>query len=118
MVVFAFETRNPLVRRWEEWIPAKGYDFIDATGTRVRWESNVETPVVGDVVRFTTRYTSRSWDSQQYSSSTLRFLDAKTLASFLTDAGLVIEQQFGDWDRQPFSPSSPEIITIATRRGG
>jgi hypothetical protein len=43
----------------------------------------------------------------------LRFLDAGRLPAFLSDAGLAIEEQFGDWDRQPLTATSPEIITIA-----
>jgi hypothetical protein len=45
--------------------------------------------------------------------STLRFLDADSVSWFLSDAGLAIEEQFGDWDRQPLTDASPEIITIA-----
>ena len=45
----------------------------------------------------------------------LRFLDAETLAAFLSDAGLVIEEQFGDWARNPLTATSPEIITIARK---
>ncbi len=112
---FAFETRNPLVRRWEEWIPENGYEFTDRTGVRVRSESNVETPVRGDVVRFTTTYTSPSWAAPERSHSTLRFVDATTLASFLSAADLTIEEQYGDWDRQPLTDTSPEMITIARR---
>ena len=50
------------------------------------------------------------------SRSTLRFLDTDALSSFLDDAGLVVEEQFGDWDRSPLTATSPEIITIAGRR--
>jgi hypothetical protein len=46
---------------------------------------------------------------------TERFLDAATLSAFLSDAGLAIEQQFGDWDRRPLRDTSPEIITMARR---
>ncbi|MBV9281391.1 MAG: SAM-dependent methyltransferase, partial [Chloroflexi bacterium] len=46
----------------------------------------------------------------------LRFLRKETLETFLSDAGLTIEEQFGDWDRSRFTPASPEIITIAQRR--
>jgi hypothetical protein len=35
------------------------------------------------------------------------------LSSFLSDASLAIEAQFGNWDRQPLTDTSPEIITIA-----
>jgi hypothetical protein len=35
------------------------------------------------------------------------------LSAFLSGAGLAIEEQFGDWTRQPLTGASPEIITIA-----
>ena len=75
----------------------------------------VESPVAGDLVSFTHTFTSPGWDRPQVSRSTLRFLDADALSSFLSDAGLAIEEQFGDWDRQPLTGTSPEIITIARR---
>jgi hypothetical protein len=43
----------------------------------------------------------------------LRFLDPEPLYSFLLEAGFEIEEQFGDWGRQPLTATSPEIITIA-----
>jgi ubiquinone/menaquinone biosynthesis C-methylase UbiE len=43
------------------------------------------------------------------------FLDPNALSSFLADAGLAIEEQFGDWTRAPLTGASPEIITIARR---
>ena len=110
---FAFETRNPLAREWERWTPERGVAFIDRDGTAVRFETEVETPVAGDVVRFTNSYRRADWDRAQRSPSTLRFLAADTLASFLAAAGFVIEAQYGDWDRSPLTASSPEIITIA-----
>lgn len=111
--VFAFETRNPLVREWERWTPDHGVDFIDRDGTVVRFETEVETPVIGDVVRFTNSYRRADWQQAERSHSTLRFLDAEALASFVTVAGFVIEAQYGDWDRSPLVASSREIITIA-----
>ena len=110
---FAFETRNPLVREWERWTPQHGVEFSDRDGTVVRFETEVEAPVVGDVVRFTNSYRRADWDRAERSPSTLRFLAADTLASFLAAAGFVIEAQHGDWDRSPVTASSPEIITIA-----
>lgn len=112
---FAFETRNPSVRAWEHWTPDNAVEAADATGTVVRMEHDVETPVEGDVVRFTTTFTSPAWQQPRGSRSSLRFLDAAALSSFLSGAGLVIEEQFGDWDRQPLTDASPEIITIARR---
>lgn len=112
---FAFETRNPPVRAWERWTPANAVEVADASGATVRMAHEVETPVEGDVVRFTATFTSPGWDRPQLSWSTLRFLDADALSTFLSDAGLVIEEQFGDWTRLPLTDTSPEIITIARR---
>ncbi len=110
---FGFETRNPLVREWEAWTPANAVE-VDAGGTLVRMEHHVDT-VEAETVAFTTTFTSPGWDGPEVSRSTLRFLTAEGLASFLARAGLEIEDQFGDWDRSPLTGSSPEIITIARR---
>ena len=79
-------------------------------------EHEVETPVVGELVSFTATFSSPTWEQSITSHSTLRFLNAEKLNEFLTDAGLMIEAQFGDWDRSPLTAASPEIITVATRR--
>jgi SAM-dependent methyltransferase len=112
---FAFETRNPSARAWERWTPDNAVEAIDTSGAVVRMEHDVDTPVDGDRVSFTTTFTSPKWDQPEVSRSTLRFLDAGSLSSFLSAAGLAIEEQFGDWDRQPLTATSPEIITIARR---
>ncbi len=112
---FAFETRTPLVREWDRWTPGNEVEATDAAGAVVRMEHEVETPVEGDVVRFTTTFTSPSWERPQVSRSTLRFLDADSLSSFLSGAGMTVDEQFGDWNRNPLTDTSPEIITIASR---
>ena len=48
---------------------------------------------------------------------TLRFLDAASLSVFLGDAGLAIEQQFGDWDRRPVGGAQPLLPAGSGRRG-
>lgn len=115
---FAFETRNPLVRGWETWTPDNAVEIVDDTGTLVRMAHQVQMPVDGRTVSFTTTFSSPDWNRPQYSRSTLRFLDADSLLLFLIDAGLGIEAQYGDWDRSPLTETSPEIITIVRRREG
>ncbi len=112
---FAFETRNPLVRAWERWPERYSGEVTDATGAVVRCEYRVETPVVGGVVHSISTFTSPGWDRPEVSYGALRFLDAASLSAFLSGADLMIEEQFGDWERQPPSDTSPEIITIARR---
>ena len=111
---FAFETRNPIVRSWEKWNIEYSDEVIDHNGAAIR-ASHKTHPPVGELVSFSTTYTSSLWPEPMVSHSTLRFLSAKSLEAFLNDAGLVIVQQFGDWDRSPATGSSPEIITIARR---
>ena len=109
---FVFETRNPLVREWESW--PRELEFVRGDAV-VRMAAEEERLVDGDRVSFAMTYTSPGWDRPQSSRSTLRFLDRAALSAFLSGAGLAIEQQFGDWDREPLTDASPEIITVARR---
>lgn len=113
---FVFESRNPLVREWEDWHVRYSGEVVDPAGSVVRCACEVEMPVEGDLVAATHTYTSPSWDRPRQSRSTLRFLDPVALSAFLTDAGLAVSEQFGDWDRSPLGDGSPEIITVARRR--
>ncbi len=112
---FAFETRNPLARGWEHWATEYTGEALDATGTTVRCEYQVETPVEGGVVRGVSTFTSPGWEHPEVSRGALRFLDRDVLSAFLSGAGLAIEEQFGDWTRRPLTDTSPEIITIARK---
>jgi SAM-dependent methyltransferase len=111
---FAFETRNPAARAWERWTAEQVTEVSDGTGTVVRMTNEADGPV-GDTVSFTSTYTSPRWPAPKLSRSTLRFLDAPAVASFLAEAGLAIEQQYGDWDRSALRAVTPEIITVARR---
>ena len=113
---FAFETRNPLVRAWRNWTPEHAREILHR-GSSIRMETRVETPMTSDLVSFTHTFSSPDWDRTETSRSTLRFLDLDALAAFLSDAGFTIDTQFGDWERQPLTDASPEIITIATASG-
>lgn len=112
---FAFETRNPLDRAWERWPVEYSAEVTDASGAIVRCAYEVETPVEGDVVRSISTFSSPGWDRPWVSREALRFLNAAALSACLSNAGLVIAEQFGDWSRRPLTDTSPEIITIARR---
>jgi SAM-dependent methyltransferase len=112
--VFAFETRNPLVREWESW-PRRFARRIVHDGDAFVMTTTID-EVEGELVTFTHTYTSPAWPSPRTSQSTLRFLPAASLARFLAEAGFEIAEQYGDWDRAPLVDTSPEIITIARRR--
>jgi SAM-dependent methyltransferase len=114
---FAFETRNPAARAWEAWTPGNVVQATGPTGATVTMAHQVTAPFDGASASFTSTYTSPDWPGPQVSRSTLRFVSPAELALFLAAAGLAIQEQFGGWDRQPLTGTSPEIITIAGLAG-
>ena len=112
--LFAFETRNPAAREWENWTPDNAREVIDSSGTTMHLAHRVLS-VNDDLVHFSATYTTPAWPEPKVSHSTLRFLDAARLSAFLSDAGLAIKAQYGDWDRTALTAASPEIITLAGR---
>ena len=113
---FVFETRNPQARAWERWTPERILEADDGQGNPVRVRLEIEAPFDGRTVAFSQTYTSPAWGAPRLSRSVLRFLDAAGVARFLAEAGFVLEEQFGDFDRRPLAPASPEIVTIARAR--
>jgi ubiquinone/menaquinone biosynthesis C-methylase UbiE len=113
---FAFETRNPLDRAWERWPAQYSDETTDADDNLVTCVYQVEVSDDERVVTSTSTFTSPGWERAEVSRGSLRFIDAETLATFLSEAGFVIEGQFGDWSRSPLTDPSPEIITIARAR--
>jgi SAM-dependent methyltransferase len=112
---FAFETRNPSARAWEQWTPEHAVEYADDEGFVVRMAHRVEQPFDGRTVSFVTTYTSERFTQPETSHSSLRFLTANELATALAEAGFVVEEQYGDWDRSPLTDVSPEIITVASQ---
>ncbi|MGA5035761.1 class I SAM-dependent methyltransferase [Streptomyces capoamus] len=113
---FVFETRNPGARPWERWTPERVYEATDADGTPVKvWhEVGTVAPDRGRV-HFTETYTTPRWPAPRIVPGVLRFLDPERLRDFLTEAGLSVVAQYGDWDRSPLTPGSAEIITVTRR---
>lgn len=109
---FAFETRHPRARAWESWNTS--FEVANPDGDVVTVSYQVH-KVTGDVVRFTETLAGQGWDRPQAETGSLRFLAPGPLAAFLRDAGFVIEEQFGGWNRSPLTAASEEIITIARR---
>lgn len=114
---FAFETRNPAARAWEAWdTEARGAMAVAMpSGGNVKIARRITVPFDGRVVSFCHIFQSDAWDAPRVSHSTLRFLDRAELAAALTDTGLMVEAQYGDWDRSALTEASPEIITICRR---
>jgi SAM-dependent methyltransferase len=111
---FAFETRHPAARAWDDWHPGNASVVEDAAGRKLHVAHRVES-VVGDVVTFTETTSDPDGRPLRVDRASLRFLDVPTLTAFLADAGFAVEAQYGDWRRGPVTDDRPEIVTIARR---
>jgi ubiquinone/menaquinone biosynthesis C-methylase UbiE len=108
----AFETRNPLARKWEQWTPADTLRSVDVPGIGAVEVHHTTRSVEGPLVTYDTHF--RLPDGNLVIvSDTLRFEEQSEIARYLTDAGLAEITWYGDWDHSPFVPSSPEIIAVA-----
>ncbi|GAA3438926.1 methyltransferase domain-containing protein [Kutzneria kofuensis] len=104
---FVFETRNPAARAWEQW-PEGGFEFPwEGKPVRVHYEVQ---PIVGDVVDVVENIVGDGWRRADWGR--IRFLSVERLGELLTEAGLVVEERYGDWDRSPVTPDSAEIISV------
>jgi hypothetical protein len=100
----ALEVRNRDVEEWHTWTTQK--PKTTAAGTV---ESTVR--VEGDLVTHTDHWIQggRAWTTTE----TLRFPSWQTMTAGLTAAALKIIDSWGDFDRHPIRPSSPEWIILA-----
>lgn len=115
---FAFETRHPQARAWEEWNPANPDDvveLVDHGGRAVRVWHEVDS-VIDGVVSFHGTAAEPDGTVLLVEHAKLRFIGVAVLNAFLAGAGFEIEAQYGDWDRGPIADNSREIITIARHR--
>lgn len=111
---FAFETRHPADRAWDDWNPANATTETDPAGRLVTVTHRVESEV-GDVIALSETTTDGAGTVLRADRASLRFLDVAPLNQFLEEAGFTVEAQYGDWSGAPIGPTSPEIITIAVR---
>jgi len=90
-------------------------DLVDGAGRARRYWHDVDS-VIGDVVTIRGTLAEPDGTVLRVLGESLRFLDVAPLNGFLAEADFGIEAQFGDWNREPVTGSSREIITIARRR--
>ena len=105
---FAFETRNPDARIWEQW----GKPVVGRSSAGAPETMHVDIEKKGELVSFRSIY--RFGDGTEVSSrSTLRFASQATISVLAEKAGFSHQAWFGDWDRRPVEPGSRELILVA-----
>jgi len=108
----AFETRNPLVEEWRDWIPSKTREVIQVPGIGAVEIHNDIAEANGALVTYETHFRFAP-DEAVAAPDTLRFMGHTELAAFLAEAGFTAITWYGNWDRLPLSATSPEIIALA-----
>ncbi len=110
----AFETRNPLAQEWKGWTKSARRSAVDPVAGEIQTWSHVH-QVRDQVVSGSIHYLFTATGEEIEATTRLRFRTQDQLDRSLTDAGFVIEQLYGDWDRRPVSTTSRELIVVAVR---
>ena len=108
---FAFETRHPQARAWEDWARAEP-DRFDYAGRPLVMSWQIES-VVDGVVSMTETTADQDGTILHVGHGRLRFLEPEALNRLLAEAGFAVEAQFGDFARGPITPASGSIVTVA-----
>jgi hypothetical protein len=127
--LFAFETRNPLLPNTpmpeglfvtldthEEEEP--GPSFINADGYEVRVSRTRVYDHVAQIVHVTSykRWHDGKIEHTSIARTALRYTFPQELAALLHYNGFTIIRQYGDWNKEPLSATSPSIISVCRKR--
>ncbi len=109
----AFETRNPVIRDWDTWTPEQTRETINVPNIGpVDVHCDIASEI-GQLVTFETHFSFAANDIV-VAPHTLRFMNQDDLAGFFGVAGFTDVVWYGNWDRSAITPTSPEIIAIAS----
>lgn len=116
--LFAFDTRNPsghdLSDRPDE---EAWFDYADVQGRQVAVSGTQRYDAAAQVMHWTTY---RRWHDGKQTRTRVtriacRFMPAAALAALLGECGFEVVVQYGDFDRTPVKPASPELIMVCRR---
>lgn len=109
---FIFDTRNPHVEEWREWMPELSQRTIShPTLGRLEAWNDVRRDDATGIVTYETHYrVAETGRVLSATASDLRFSDRPELEALIAEAGLVVETWLGDWSGGPLTDHSPEII--------
>lgn len=127
--LFAFETRNPLLpnaktreglflnleTRDEE---AAGPSFIDVDGHEVRVSRTQVYDHITQILHLTTykRWREGAQACTRITRIALRYTFPQELAALLDYHGFTLLRQYGDWNQEPLTATSPSIIVVCRKR--
>lgn len=107
---FIFETRNPAGTDLSDEEESPWSEFVDRDGHTVRVSGTQTYDAERSIMHWVT---IRDWGHKRtVSRIDCRFTDPNALTELLARRGFEIEQQYADWDRTPFAPDAPLIVSV------
>jgi SAM-dependent methyltransferase len=126
--LFGFETRNPLLpntkTRTGFFVPLETRteeqawrSYINASGYEVRVSTTQVYDHVAQIVHLTSykRWHEGAEEHIKTARTALRYTFPQELAALLHYNGFTIMRQYGDWDREPLTATSPSIISVCRK---
>lgn len=110
---FIFDTRNPQVREWLEWVPQLSERQLDHPrhGRVTAWNDMAYDPDTG-IVTYTTHYLIEATRQELSAASKILFTPKERIAALIASAGLCAERWAGDWQGGSWHELAAEIIPI------
>lgn len=127
--LFAFETRNPLFpnskTREGLFVTLETHDeeengpsFINAKGYEVRVSRTRVYDHIAQILHLTAykRWSEGEEERTKITRIALRYTFPQELAALLHYNGFTIIRQYGDWNEEPLTATSPSIISVCRKR--
>lgn len=110
---FIFDSRNPAVEEWREWVPADSQRTVTHPrfGAVTAWNDVAEDPATG-IVTYQSFYRIAATGQTLSAPSRIRFAPKDVIARYIAEAGLVVDQWLGDWQGGPWHENAKEIIPV------
>jgi SAM-dependent methyltransferase len=111
---FIFDSRNPHSQEWLEWGPADSQRVVEHArhGKVDSWNDFTYDAVTG-IVTYGTYYRLGNGELLA-AKSQIRFTPQDHLAKLIAEAGLTVDQWWGDWQGGDCTPESKEIIPLGS----
>ena len=110
---FAFDSRNPACREWEEWGPEESLRVVEHPrfGPVSAWNDVSEDPATG-IVTYGTHYEIQATGKRLSAASRIAFPEKAELEGLIAEAGLRVDRWLGDWEGNEWCTGAKELIPL------
>lgn len=110
---FLFDSRNPGFEAWKTWSPeASRRTLMHPTFDEVEaWNDVAHDPATG-IATYETHYRVAASGKHLTATSKIRFTPKEEVEALIAEAGLHVTRWYGDWQENPWTPDSKEIIPL------